>query len=47
MQVNEKVDKVRLLLDSAESDAETIKRITDDLRQVITQIGVEAYQQDK
>ena len=44
-QVTEKAAEVRSLLDDENADAETIKRVTDELSKVVQQIGAAAYQQ--
>ena len=45
-QVNEKVAEVRNVLEDENSDAETLKRVTDELSKVVQQIGAAAYQQE-
>jgi molecular chaperone DnaK len=45
-QVSEKAAEVRSLLDDENADAETIKRVTDELAKVVQQIGAAAYQQE-
>ena len=45
-QVNEKVAEVRKILEDENSDAETLKRVTDELSKVVQQIGAAAYQQE-
>jgi molecular chaperone DnaK len=44
-QVNEKVAEVRNALADENSDAETLKRVTEELSKVVQQIGEAAYQQ--
>ena len=44
--VDEKVAEVRSVLDNENSDAETIKRVTDELSKVVQQIGTSVYQQE-
>jgi molecular chaperone DnaK len=44
-QVNEKVAEVHKVLEDQNADAQTLKRVTDELSKVVQQIGAAAYQQ--
>ncbi len=44
-QVNEKIAEVRQVLEDANADTATLKRVTDELSKVVQQIGAAAYQQ--
>jgi molecular chaperone DnaK len=44
-QVNDKVAEVRTVLEDQNADAATLKRVTEELSEVVQQIGAAAYQQ--